>query len=194
MAGLPGTGKSTLARALATRVDGLVLDKDRVRAALFSEPWIEYSQQQDDFCVEILLQAAAYLLAAPHVPPFLFLDGRVFASRYQVERAVEWATGAGCRLKIIHTICSDKTAYQRLQAGHHLASNRNYDLYLQVPSIKEYWLFDTRDNPERLRLEVRRRYGRRSRRLTVGSSGWRVFWRTRGGSQPSKCDAGCRHC
>jgi Uma2 family endonuclease len=45
---------------------------------------------------------------------------------------------------------------------------RNVDLYLQVPSIKEYWLFDTRDNPERLRLEVRRRYGRRWRLLEFG--------------------------
>lgn len=37
---------------------------------------------------------------------------------------------------------------------------RNVELYLQVPSIKEYWLFDTRDDPERLRLQVRRRYRR----------------------------------
>src|SRR5262249_263951 len=46
---------------------------------------------------------------------------------------------------------------------------RNVDLYLQVPSIKEYWLFDKRDNPERLRLEVRRRYGRRWRLLSFGA-------------------------
>jgi Uma2 family endonuclease len=45
---------------------------------------------------------------------------------------------------------------------------RNVDLYLQVPSIKEYWLFDTRDDPERLRLEVRRRYGHRWRLLNFG--------------------------
>lgn len=35
---------------------------------------------------------------------------------------------------------------------------RNVELYLQVPSIKEYWLFDTREGPEQLRLQVRRRY------------------------------------
>lgn len=35
---------------------------------------------------------------------------------------------------------------------------RNVELYLQVPSIKEYWLFDTRQDPQRLRLQVRRRY------------------------------------
>jgi predicted kinase len=132
MAGLPGTGKSTLARALATRLGGLVLDKDRVRAALFAESWIEYSQQQDDFCIEILLQAAAYLLGSARVPPFIFLDGRPFALRDQVERVVKWAAGTGYRIKIIHTVCSDETARQRLMADSHIAKNRNYDLYLKL--------------------------------------------------------------
>lgn len=132
MAGLPGTGKSTLARALAARVGGLVLDKDRVRAALFSQPWIEYSQQQDDFCIEILLQATAYLLGSPRVPPFIFLDGRPFALRDQVERVVQWAAETGYRLKIIHTVCSDETARRRLMADSHVAENRDYDLYLKL--------------------------------------------------------------
>lgn len=132
MIGLPGTGKSSIARALASETGGVLFDKDRLRAALFPEPWIEYSQQQDDFCVEILLQAAGYLLTTPQVPPFIFIDGRVFAFRYQVERVVNWATSAGCRLKIIHTICSDETAHERLKPGHHPASNRNYELYLKL--------------------------------------------------------------
>ena len=63
MAGLPGTGKSTLARALAQRLPGAVLDKDAIRAALFQPAYVEYSPAQDDFCQEIMLQTAAYLLA-----------------------------------------------------------------------------------------------------------------------------------
>ena len=137
MAGLPGTGKSSIARALASETGGVVFDKDRVRAALFPEPWIEYSQQQDDFCVEILLQAADYLLTAPHVPPFIFIDGRVFAFRYQIERVVNWAMGSDCRVKIIHTISSDETAHRRLEADHHTATNRNYDLYLKLKASFE---------------------------------------------------------
>jgi predicted kinase len=35
MAGLPGSGKSTLATCLEPRLGAVVLDKDRVRAALF---------------------------------------------------------------------------------------------------------------------------------------------------------------
>lgn len=38
---------------------------------------------------------------------------------------------------------------------------RNVELYLQVPSIQEYWLFDTRSDPNRPRMTARRRRGRR---------------------------------
>ncbi len=43
---------------------------------------------------------------------------------------------------------------------------RNVELYLQVPSIKEYWILDTtRDEPERPYLTVRRRFRGRWRVL-----------------------------
>jgi Uma2 family endonuclease len=37
---------------------------------------------------------------------------------------------------------------------------RNVDLYLQVPSIREYWILDGRDDPDRPILVVYRRRGR----------------------------------
>lgn len=42
---------------------------------------------------------------------------------------------------------------------------RNVELYLQVPTIKEYWLFDNRDTAEHPFLRVHRRHGKR----------WRLF-------------------
>ena len=75
IAGLPGTGKSTLARALAQRLPGAVLDKDSIRASLFQPPYVEYSRLQDDFCQEIMLQTAAYLLSK-HAELNVLLDGR----------------------------------------------------------------------------------------------------------------------
>jgi predicted kinase len=132
MIGLPGTGKSSIARALALETGDVVFDKHRLRAALFPEPWIDYSQQQNELLcrgtfASRWLSAHRALRAALH-----FIDGRVFAFRYQVERVLNWGVGAGCRIEIIHTICSDETAPERLKAGHHPASNRNYDLYLNL--------------------------------------------------------------
>jgi Uma2 family endonuclease len=40
---------------------------------------------------------------------------------------------------------------------------RNVQLYLQVPSIKEYWVLDIREGSSRLTLHVHRRYGKRWR-------------------------------
>jgi Uma2 family endonuclease len=44
---------------------------------------------------------------------------------------------------------------------------RNVDLYLQVPSIKEYWLLDTREDPELPGMRVYRRRRTRWRILEV---------------------------
>ena len=71
MAGLPGTGKTTLARELAARTSGRVLNKDEVRHALFSSGEIEYSSAQDDFCLQVMLETASYLVAAESIPPRL---------------------------------------------------------------------------------------------------------------------------
>jgi len=130
MAGLPGTGKSTLSKLLSAELQGIVLDKDVIRAGLFPEPWIEYSQEQDDFCMHVLLQTATYLIRKAS-PPFLFIDGRPFAFQYQIEFVMKWAADLGCSIKVIHTACSDNNARQRL-SGMHLARNRNYDSYLKL--------------------------------------------------------------
>ena len=75
MAGLPGTGKTTLARELAHRTQGALLSKDEIRAALFSPEDIEYSVKQDDFVMEVMLEAARFLLQNTPTRK-LFLDGR----------------------------------------------------------------------------------------------------------------------
>ena len=43
----------------------------------------------------------------------------------------------------------------------HKDLTRNPDLYLAVPSIREYWVLDGRDDPEKPTLVQHRRYGKR---------------------------------
>src|SRR6185312_15890625 len=72
MIGLPGTGKSTISRALAERYGGFVIDKDVIRPALFGPSQIEYSVEQDDFCQQVMLETAEYLLTRrPELRVFL---------------------------------------------------------------------------------------------------------------------------
>lgn len=138
MAGLPGTGKSTLARALAARIGGAVLDKDVIRAALFG-PFVEYSTEQDDFCQEVMLQAAAYLLDKDRARHIL-LDGRTFSRRYQRQNVIDASTKLQVRWAIIECVCTEATAHRRLaeaqKAGTHPAKNRTPELYAEV---RNHW-------------------------------------------------------
>ena len=137
MAGLPGTGKSTLARALAERTSGRVLSKDEIRHAIFLPEEIEYSSRQDDFCVRVMLETAGYLLMRDR-GRVIFLDGRPFSRRYQIENVISAAASLGQPWRILECVCSDATARRRLAAdaegGAHVAGNRDYQLYLEVKS------------------------------------------------------------
>ncbi|HTT24419.1 MAG TPA: AAA family ATPase [Candidatus Sulfotelmatobacter sp.] len=137
MAGLPGTGKSTLARELAMRTSGRVLGKDEFRHALFTPEEIEYSTRQDDFCQGLMLQAAGYL-SARDPAKLIFLDGRPFSRRYQIENVLSAADSLYQSWRILECVCSDETVRQRLEADanrdKHPAGNRDYSLYLQVRS------------------------------------------------------------
>jgi predicted kinase len=139
IAGLPGTGKSTLARALAQRLPGAVLDKDAIRASLFRPAYVEYSLSQDDFCGEIMLQTAAYLLSK-HPELHVLLDGRTFSRRYQRDRVIEFCSQAGTASAILECVCSEASALGRIAeavaATSHLAANRTPELYRE---IREAW-------------------------------------------------------
>ncbi len=135
MAGLPGTGKSTLAARLGQELLAAVLDKDRIRAALFGPEHIEYSTQQDDFCQEIMLATAGYLLRQDR-NRHVILDGRTFSRRYQLDRLAEFAAQHDVALKIVQCVCSDEVARLRLardlDAGTHPAGNRDFSLYTAI--------------------------------------------------------------
>jgi adenylylsulfate kinase len=132
LAGLPGSGKSTLSRALAAELGGSVIDKDQVRAALFTPADIEHSTEQDDFCLGIMLKVAGYLFRKDPARR-IFLDGRTFSRSYQRERATGFAEALSQPWRILECVCSEETARARLASdASHVAANRDFALYLKV--------------------------------------------------------------
>jgi predicted kinase len=133
MAGLPATGKTTLARAIARRVGGVVLDKDALRAALFPPEMIEYSTTQDDFVVTLMLQAAAHLLDG-EPRRLVILDGRPFAREYQVEAVVRMAESHAWEWRVVECVAPEKTIKRRLARSRltHPAANRTFALYQKM--------------------------------------------------------------
>ena len=131
MMGLPGTGKSTVARELAAALGGVVISKDEVRAAAFPEAVRDYSEEQDDLAMEMVYQAAAFVLR--RFPGMVVvIDGRTFSKEKQVVRVIEWAASVKTVKRFIECVCDDEVARERLRAGQASAGNRDFELYRKL--------------------------------------------------------------
>jgi adenylylsulfate kinase len=140
MAGLPGTGKSTLAGRLAEALGGVVLDKDQVRAALFPPAVRDYSAWQDDLCMAALYSAAGCILRT-FPRRAVVIDGRTFLRDRQVRDLLAVAAPLNEVPRFIACVCADEVAQGRLEGdqlrGEHPAGNRTYDLYLALKAAAE---------------------------------------------------------
>jgi predicted kinase len=135
MAGLPGTGKSTLAARLAQALGGVVISKDAVRAAMFPGPAQDYSAAQDEVAMSAVYSAAQYLLARNSARP-AFIDGRTFCKPGQLDAPVAIAAELSVPLRVIECVCADGVAKARIAADHaagaHPAGNRTPELYARA--------------------------------------------------------------
>jgi predicted kinase len=140
MAGLPGTGKSTLAACLEERLGAAVLSKDKVRAALFPPLVIDYTAEQDDVAMAAIYRAAAVILQAHPERPVI-IDGRTFLRASQLRDLLKFASTLGETPRLIECICDDGIAKVRLERdlaeGGHPAKNRTFALYLSRKAAAE---------------------------------------------------------
>ena len=137
LAGLPGTGKSTLAAGLQRHFGDrcLVLDKDRVRAALYEQAGqVTYHRDQDDFVVSLLQLAAQERLTRD--PAAVVVLERTCTRAYQIADVTRLAATTGQPLAVIVCWCPDNIARARLDADHrnggHPAANRTFALYQRL--------------------------------------------------------------
>lgn len=140
LAGLPATGKSTLAARLAEALGAVVLDKDAVRATLFPPPVRDYARQADDLVMAAIYSAAAYIRRT-FPRQAVILDGRTYLRAYQVAELLTLAASLNEAPRIIECRCDDATARARLDddqaRGGHPAGNRTFALYGELQTAAE---------------------------------------------------------
>ncbi len=163
LAGLPGTGKSSLAGALAERIEARVLSKDELRAELHGDS-VAYTREQDDACFRELLARAADRSSAVTI-----LDGRTFTRAETVHEVVAYALANGATLVWVECVCPPEIARARLAAdvavGTHAAADRGPEMYDRLAREREAFpvqrlmLRTDEGTPEELAAQLTRELG-----------------------------------
>ncbi|MGI8984630.1 MAG: AAA family ATPase [Acidimicrobiales bacterium] len=151
LVGLPGAGKSTLARALARGLPSArILNKDEVRHVLFDP--CDYTSAERDVVFAAMLDAARYHLGRDRLVIF---DGLTFSRRSQVAAAEAVAAGAGGFAAVLVCDVAVEVAIARCEAAEgHLAANRDGQLVRRVAAEMEepagdYLTLDMTGEPDR---------------------------------------------
>jgi predicted kinase len=116
LVGLPGVGKTTLARRIAPEIGAVILNRDEMRDAIFPEQFLDYSREQNQVGTDALFGVLGYLLKRPR-PPFTIVDGKPFSRRSEIDHVSELVERANARLLIFHCVAPPEVVATRLRNG-----------------------------------------------------------------------------
>ena len=129
--GLPGVGKTTLARQLAPFVKAVVLSTDKIRKELFPRP--TYSGRERRLVYDVLLMIAKYLHGAN---VNCILDGTFSQekSRQEIMRKLNIPPN---KFFIIECFCPEDIVISRLKIRKHDYSDADFSIYQRMKKIYE---------------------------------------------------------
>ncbi len=140
LTGLPGSGKSHLARALAAALPADVLDRDTIRDAIFPPHDLDYSAEQNELASQVTYRVAEYILLRDP-QRVLILDGRPFSKHAQVEEVAALAQRVAHPLCVIYCWSPDAVVRRRLeediQSTGNTAAGRDMEKYLRIKASFE---------------------------------------------------------
>lgn len=120
--GLPGVGKSTVARQVAERVGAEVLRTDVVRKELFDDPGYTDAETAAVYD-ELLARAADHIAAGASV----VLDA-TFKTRARREEVRDLAERLGAEFRLVHVVCEEAVVERRI-AGREGVSDADFAVH-----------------------------------------------------------------
>ena len=137
ISGLPGTGKTHLAKQIEAQTGAIRLSRDEIRAQLSPSPTYSEAEKAETF--EFMLLVAGYELAQGSD---VILEGMPFSRQSERDAARNLASKAGAELELVYCVCPEEVALERIAAQEHMAADRNEALYFEVKSRFESFRHD----------------------------------------------------
>jgi predicted kinase len=129
--GLPGVGKTTLARSVASRTGANILSSDKIRKELIKYP--AYTRAEGRLVYDVLILLAKYLTAAGID---CILDATF--NRERSRKEVENKLGSNnVQLYVIECTCPEDVVLERLKNRRNDYSDAGHAIYSKMKSIYE---------------------------------------------------------
>lgn len=129
--GLPGTGKTFIAKTLSKRIDAIVLSTDKIRKELVEKP--TYSLWERSLIYDVLFLLSKYLKTAGIN---CILDG-TFNQKRSRDELIKKLNLKSTDLFIIECICPEDIIISRLISRRNDFSDANISIYFKMKKIYE---------------------------------------------------------
>ncbi len=129
--GLPGVGKTTLAKSLAPLIEGIVLSSDKIRKELFPNP--TYSQTEQNTVFDAMINGAKNLNDAE---TNCILDATFNREQSRIEVKNKLGLSDN-QFHIIECVCREDITMSRLESRKNDYSDATIEVYQKMKIIRE---------------------------------------------------------
>lgn len=129
--GLPGVGKTTLAKSLAPLIEGIVLSSDKIRKELFPSP--TYSQTEQNTVFDAMITGAKNL---NDVGTNCILDATFNREQSRIEVKNKLGLSDN-QFHIIECVCREDITMSRLESRKNDYSDATIEVYQKMKIIRE---------------------------------------------------------
>lgn len=129
--GLPGVGKTTVARELATKMKSVVLSSDKIRKELFKKP--TYSSKEKKLIYDVMILLAKYL----HNSGISCILDATFSQNEFRNEVIKKLNLRKNQVFLVECICPEEITLSRIKARKNDFSDADISVYKKMKKIYE---------------------------------------------------------